>query len=121
MKTNSFTKLSSAAALALWLGAFATAKAGPGPQFWNKSSAPAKPAATTSIACAGCKNAPIVAASDRGPAGKGIARLITVGAKHDCTMCDAARAHVTKIAGTTSAPDHATQCGPMACCPAPMK
>jgi hypothetical protein len=115
MKTPSLIKVTSSTVFALFLGALATSFAGPGPQYWTKSNPPAKPAAKAAV-CAACKDTPVLAASDRAPAGKGVSAWKVIGTKHDCTLCDAARAHVANASTPGGALVHAAQCGAMGCC-----
>lgn len=99
----------------------AAALAGPGPQYWNKST-PAKPAEKPvpvkmdehpTGKCNGCKTTPIWVIGDRGPASKGVGARVA-GYSHSCNGC--AGKVTTENGKTADGMKHATDCARLVCC-----
>ncbi len=98
----------------------AAALAGPGPQYWNKTtSKPAEKPAPVKMdehptgKCDGCKTTPIWVNGDRGPAGKGVG-LRVAGYSHSCKGCVGT---LTTENGKTKADmKHAEGCAKLVCC-----
>jgi hypothetical protein len=69
--------------------------AGPGPQFWNrttpvtttKEADALKPSDTAVMVCGACKTVLVRDSKHVGPAGKGYEEWFTIGAKHKCDHC----------------------------------
>lgn len=104
-------------------GLLATAAlAGPGPQYWNrpvakpaqKSESASKPETSNPAKCSGCKTTPIWGASDRGPAGKGVAGARLVGSRHECARCPGVVSTEKGKANDTMT--HNAACKPLLCC-----
>lgn len=112
MKTLSNTQAISTAAFALLIGVFATAYAGPGPQYWNKSAPIPSPKTQPKVACAGCKDTATAASNDRGPAGGGT-RQASASIRHDCTMCGVTS---EKAAHSFPVMQHSSACAQVSCC-----
>lgn len=100
----------------------ALALAGPGPQYFNRTTAQpaAKPApalkseAPVAGKCDGCKTTTTWAIRDRGPAGKGVPGASIVGSQHSCARCTGAV--VTQNGKTIHGMTHSAVCGPVLCC-----
>jgi hypothetical protein len=95
--------------------AAAAAFAGPPPQYGQRPApqpAP-KPAIAAPAKCDGCKTAPMWAAGDRSPAGKG-PYLRVSGTKHGCSRCVGAIA--TEAGRVKNSMAHNAGCGPLLCC-----
>ncbi|MDO8543656.1 MAG: hypothetical protein Q7S40_24715 [Opitutaceae bacterium] len=118
MKTKSPRRVRSALVAILAAGAFtATLLAGPGPQYWNKSPAPApaaKPHPATTEKCPDCKTTTRWVIGDRGPAGKGVAGASIAGKTHECKGCAGVKvAEKGKVQDTMV---HSQKCNPLLCC-----
>lgn len=122
MKTNSLNSLRSILSASLALAAFSTTLlAGPGPQYWSKSTTPppavkeqAKPKAPGPAKCDGCKTTTKWIISDRGPAGKGVPGASIAERKHECKGCSGTV--VTEKRTTTGTMVHSEKCLALLCC-----
>lgn len=126
MNATSVARTSQIISVMLFTAVATTVYAGPGPQYWNRGSTPAKrpgssaatsPSVSPKPACPGCRTIPIVVPSERGPAGKGVSATTQVGTRHDCVYC---RDVAKSAPAGTAAQNHAAKCVESRCCPTPM-
>jgi len=99
--------------------------AGPGPQFWNrttpvtttKEADALKPSDTAVMVCGACKTVLVRDSRHVGPAGKGYEEWFTIGAKHKCDHCGGEMA-VVRGKATDSMQHNCSMCGEGAafCC-----
>lgn len=99
----------------------AAALAGPGPQYWNKSTP--KPAEKPALVkmeehptgkCDGCKTTRVWSINDRGPAGKGVPGARVSGNSHSCTGCMGKNA--MENGKTKTDMKHSDGCAKLVCC-----
>lgn len=111
-------------ATALLLSA-ASLVAGPGPQYWNrtttvttaKQAEAIKPGDTTVMVCGACKTVLVRDSKYVGPSGKGRVEWFTIGAKHQCDHCGGEMS-VVKGKTTDTMQHNCSMCGEGAayCC-----
>jgi hypothetical protein len=117
MTTLTSSRSLAALVATLALGTFAAvALAGPGPQYWSKSSSkPASPPSAPSAAtCGGCSDTVQWKISDRGPSGKGVSGASVASRTHGCTSCSGEI--LTSSGQTKDAMTRAATCGTIVCC-----
>jgi hypothetical protein len=118
MKSNLSNSLRSGLIATLAFAALSLSTfAGPGPQTWIKSPAPApvaKAKAAGNEKCDQCKTTTKWVVNDRGPVSKGVPGASIAGKIHECGGCTGAV--VAQKGKTNDTMIHGKTCGPLVCC-----